>query len=207
MEAFTKLTAVAVPIDEPNVDTNQLCPTRFNKVPRGPEYAKILFHDRRFNLDGTEKEHILNVEPFSRARVVVADRNWGCGSSRESAVYALYEFGIRCVIASSFGDIHANNCAKNGLLPVTLPPEEVAELRRQLHEKPGSAISVDLEAQTVTGPAGRVYRFEVHPVRKKCLLQGLDDIARTQQYDGKLAAFESAYKTERPWLYGIPRAS
>jgi 3-isopropylmalate/(R)-2-methylmalate dehydratase small subunit len=93
------------------------------------------------------------------------------------------------------------------LLPVTLPPEEVAELRRQLHEKPGSAISVDLEAQTVTGPAGRVYRFEVHPVRKKCLLQGLDDIARTQQYDGKLAAFESAYKTERPWLYGIPRAS
>jgi 3-isopropylmalate/(R)-2-methylmalate dehydratase small subunit len=207
MEAFTKLTAVAVPIDEPNVDTNQLCPTRFNKVPRGPEYAKILFHDRRFNLDGSEKEHILNIEPFSRARVVVADRNWGCGSSRESAVYALYEFGIRCVIASSFGDIHANNCAKNGLLPVTLSPEEVAELRRQLHEKPGSTLTVDLEAQTVTGPAGRVYRFEVHPVRKKCLLQGLDDIARTQQYDDRLAAFESAYKTERPWLYGIPRAS
>src|SRR6476659_2647017 len=112
MEPFTRLTGVAVPIDEPNVDTNQLCPTRFNKVPRGPGHAKILFHDRRFNLDGTEKEHILNVEPFNQARIVVADRNWGCGSSRESAVYALYEFGIRCVIASSFGDIHANNCAK-----------------------------------------------------------------------------------------------
>src|SRR5206468_5807271 len=145
----------AVPIDEANVDTNQLCPTRFNKVPRGAAYAKILFHDRRFNLDGTEKEHILNVEPFNHARIVVADRNWGCGSSRESAVYALHEFGIRCVIASSFGDIHANNCVKNGLLPVTLPQEEVVELRRQLHEKPGTTISVDLAQQTVTGPSGR----------------------------------------------------
>ena len=206
MEAFTRLTAVAVPIDEPNVDTNQLCPTRFNKVPRGPGYAKILFHDRRFNLDGTEKEHILNVEPFNRARIVVADRNWGCGSSRESAVYALYEFGIRCVIASSFGDIHANNCAKNGLLPVVLPHDDVVELRRQLHEKPGATISVDLAAQTVTGPTGKQYRFDIHPVRKKCLLEGLDDIARTEQYEAQTAAFEAAYRKERPWLYQPPQA-
>jgi 3-isopropylmalate/(R)-2-methylmalate dehydratase small subunit len=207
MEAFTQLTGIAVPIDEPNVDTNQLCPTRFNKVPRGPEHAKILFHDRRFNLDGSEKEHILNIEPFNRAKVVVADRNWGCGSSRESAVYALYEFGIRCVIASSFGDIHANNCAKNGLLPVMLPQEDVLELRRQLHEKPGATISVDLAAQTVTGPTGKVHRFEVHPVRKKCLLEGLDDVARTQQYDERMAQFEAAYQSERPWLYQIPRVA
>lgn len=201
MEAFTQLTGVAVPIDEANVDTNQLCPTRFNKVPRGPGHAKILFHDRRFNLDGTEKEHILNVEPFNQARFVVADRNWGCGSSRESAVYALYEFGIRCVIASSFGDIHANNCAKNGLLPVTLPQEDVVELRRQLHEKPGTTIAVDLAQQTVTGPGGKQYRFDIHPVRKKCLLEGLDDIARTQQYDDAMLEFESAYRAERPWLF------
>lgn len=204
MQPFTTLAAIAVPIDEPNVDTNQLCPTRFNKVPRGPGHAKILFHDRRFNLDGSEKEHILNVEPFSGARIVVADRNWGCGSSRESAVYALYEFGIRCVIASSFGDIHANNCAKNGLLPVTLPEADVVALRRQLHERPGSTIAVDLSAQTVTGPDGKVYRFDVHPVRKKCLLEGLDDIARTLQYEKETVAFEQAYRAERPWLYAEP---
>src|SRR3954452_3885249 len=152
MEAFTRLTGVAVPIDEPNVDTNQLCPTRFNKVPRGPGHAKILFHDRRFNLDGTEKEHILNVEPFNQARIVVADRNWGCGSSRESAVYALDAFGIRCVIASSFGDVHANNCFKNGLLPVVLSDDAVADIRAQLHDRAGVTISVDLAAQTVTDP-------------------------------------------------------
>ena len=201
MQPFTQLTAIAVPIDEANVDTNQLCPTRFNKVPRGPGHAKILLHDRRFNLDGTEKEHILNVEPFNQARIVVADRNWGCGSSRESAVYALYEFGVRCVIASSFGDIHANNCAKNGLLPVTLPQEDVVELRRQLHETPGATMSVDLAQQTVTGPTGKQYRFDIHPVRKKCLLEGLDDIARTQQYDDAFAAFETDYRRERPWLF------
>jgi 3-isopropylmalate/(R)-2-methylmalate dehydratase small subunit len=201
MQPFTKLTAIAVAIDEANVDTNQLCPTRFNKVPRGPKYRDILFHDRRFNADGTEKEHILNTEPFRNAQIVVADRNWGCGSSRESAVYALYEFGIRCVIASSFGDIHANNCTKNGLLPVVLPEAEAAEIRRQLREKPGATITVDLPAQTVTDPAGHIHRFDIHPVRKKCLLEGLDDIARTRQYADKIESFERAYRQERPWLY------
>jgi 3-isopropylmalate/(R)-2-methylmalate dehydratase small subunit len=201
MQPFTKLQAIAVPIDEPNVDTNQLCPTRFNKVPRGPGHAKILFHDRRFNLDGSEKEHILNIEPFNKAQIVVADRNWGCGSSRESAVYALYEFGIRCVIASSFGDIHANNCTKNGLLPLTLPEGDVAALRHQLHEHPGAKISVDLVTQVVTDANGKTYRFEIHPVRKKCLLEGLDDIARTEQYEAQTTAFETEYQGERPWLY------
>lgn len=200
MEPFTALTAIAAPIDEPNVDTNQLCPTRFNKVPRGPGHRDILFHDRRFYPDGAEREHILNSEPFRRARIIVADRNWGCGSSRESAVYALYEFGIRCVIAPSFADIHANNCAKNGLLTVTLPEAEVAALRAQLRERPGAAITVDLAAQTVTDPAGRAHRFEIHPVRKKCLLEGLDDIARTQQYERQLRSFETAYRRAHPWL-------
>jgi 3-isopropylmalate/(R)-2-methylmalate dehydratase small subunit len=204
MDAFTTLDAIAVPIDTANTDTNQLCPTRFNKVPRGPDYARILFHDQRFDKEGSEKEHILNIEPFRQARIVVANRNWGCGSSRESAVYALWEFGIRCVIAPSFGDIHANNCYKNGLLPLVLTDEECTSLRRQLHDNPGARIAVDLAAQTVTGPAGQTFRFEIHPVRKLCLLQGLDDIARTQQFQQQIDRFESAYRVERPWLYERP---
>lgn len=200
MEPFTRLTAVAAPIDEPNVDTNQLCPTRFNKVPRGPRYAQVLFHDRRFNADGSEKDFVLNRDPYRHARIIVGDRNWGCGSSRESAVYALYEFGIRCVIASSFGDIHANNCSKNGLLPVVLPDAEVAALRAQLHRSPGAALTVDLAAQTVTDAEGGIHRFDIHPVRKKCLLEGLDDIARTREYAERFAMFEERYKAQRPWL-------
>jgi len=204
MQPFTKLTGIAVPIDEPNVDTNQLCPTRFNKVPRGPKHRDILFHDRRFNSDGSEKEHILNVEPFKRAQIVVANRNWGGGSSRESAVYALYEFGIRCVIAPSFADIHSNNCAKNGLLTVVLPEAECAAIRKDLNENPGASVTVDLGAQTVTDSRGRALRFDIHPVRKKCLLEGLDDIARTAQYQDRFDEFEAAYRSERRWLYAGP---
>src|SRR5690606_12070132 len=117
------------------------------------------------------------------------------------AVYALYEFGIRCIIAPSFGDIHANNCAKNGLLTVVLPDEDCAALRQQLRDRPGTQISVDLAAQTVTDAQGKTYRFSIHPVRKKCLLEGLDDIARTAQYNDRFEAFEAAYRAERPWLY------
>jgi 3-isopropylmalate/(R)-2-methylmalate dehydratase small subunit len=131
----------------------------------------------------------------------VADRNWGCGSSRESAVYALYEFGIRSVIASSFGDIHASNCCKNGLLPVVLAQDDVVAIRQQLHAQPGAIVTVDLAAQTVTDPAGKVYRFEIHPVRKQCLLEGLDDIARTRNYAERFEMFEEAYRGERPWLF------
>ena len=200
MEPFSKLAALAVPIDEPNVDTNQLCPTRFNKVPRGPKHAEILFHDLRFNADSSQKDFILNRPPYDQAKIIVADRNWGCGSSRETAVYSLYEFGIRCVIASSFGDIHAANCMKNGLLPVVLRQDEVVAIREQLHQHPGVEVSVDLAAQTVTDPARKVYRFDIHPVRKKCLLEGLDDIARTQQYAERIEGFEEAYYEEQPWL-------
>lgn len=205
MQPFTKLTGIAAPIDEPNVDTNQLCPTRFNKVPRGPKYAQVLFHDQRFDAEGKEKDFILNREPYRRAQIIVADRNWGCGSSRESAVYALYEFGIRSVIASSFGDIHASNCTKNGLLPVVLPQEDVVAIRRQLHAQPGAMVTVDLPAQTVTDPAGKIYHFDIHPVRKKCLLEGLDDISRTQQYTERFEIFEEAYRRERPWLFPVTR--
>ena len=200
MTPFTTLTAIAAPIDEPNVDTNQLCPTRFNKVPRGHEYARILFHDRRFNADGTEKEHILNAEPFNRAQIIVADRNWGSGSSRESAVYALYEFGIRCVIASSFGDIHANNCYQNGVLPVVLPAERCAEIRAHLTRSPGARMTIDLEAQTVTGPDNWTAKFEIDSFRKDCLLKGQDDITFTLGHEAQIAAFEARSKAEGGWI-------
>lgn len=201
MKPFTTLTAIAAPFEQPNIDTNQLCPTRFNKVPRGPKYAQVLFHDLRFNADGSEKEFILNAEPYNRAGIIVADRNFGCGSSRESAVYALYEFGIRCVIAPSFGDIFANNCGKNGLLPVALPAAVCADIRRQLCDHVGATLAIDLDAQTVTDLNGAVHTFDIHPVRKKCLLEGLDDVDRTRQYQGAIEAFEAAYKRERSWLY------
>lgn len=201
MQPFTTFTAVAVPFDEPNIDTNQLCPTRFNKVPRGPQYAQVLFHDLRFNADGTEKEFILNREPYRKAGIIVADRNFGCGSSRESAVYALHAFGIRCVIAPSFGDIFTGNCYKNGLLPLLLSDSEAAAIRRQLRERPGATLTVDLAAQTLSDPAGAIHPFGIHPLRRKCLLEGLDDIARTEQYRAQIEAFEARYQTERSWLY------
>jgi 3-isopropylmalate/(R)-2-methylmalate dehydratase small subunit len=201
MKPFTTLTAIAAPFEQPNIDTNQLCPTRFNKVPRGPKYARVLFHDLRFNADGSEKEFILNAEPYNKSGVIVADRNFGCGSSRESAVYALYEFGIRCVIAPSFGDIFANNCSKNGLLAVALPDAACAEIRRQLRDHVGATVSIALATQTVTDLAGTVHRFDIHPVRKKCLLEGLDDVDRTRQYLTAIEAFEAGYKRERSWLY------
>ena len=131
MNPFTTLKAVAAPFDQPNIDTNQICPTRFNKVPRGPKYARVLFHDLRFNADGSEKEFILNAEPYNKSGVIVADRNFGCGSSREHAVWALRDFGIRCVIAPSFGDIFSNNARKNGLLLIRLPAAVYADVTAQ----------------------------------------------------------------------------
>lgn len=201
MHSFTRITGLAVPIDEPNIDTNQLIPTRFNKVPRGPGHARILFHDRRFNADGSEKDFILNREPYRLAQIIVADRNWGGGSGREGAVWAMYEFGIRCVIASSIADIHINNCNRVGFLAVVLPEAVVTAMRKQLHEQPGAMVTVDLPAQTVTDPAGQVHHFDIHPVRKKCLLEGLDNFARTRQYSEAFKKFEDAYRAEQPWLF------
>jgi 3-isopropylmalate/(R)-2-methylmalate dehydratase small subunit len=202
VEPFRVFEAIAVPIDEINVDTNQLCPTRFNKVPRGPAYERILFHDRRFDAQGNENaDFILNREPYRHARIIVGERNFGCGSSRESAVYALHAFGVRSIIAPSFGDIFTNNCLKNGLLPVRLPADIAAGMRRQLHDDLGATVRVDLERQTVTGPDGEPHSFEMHPLRKRCLLEGLDDIALTQQYRGEFDTFEAGHRAAMPWLF------
>jgi 3-isopropylmalate/(R)-2-methylmalate dehydratase small subunit len=202
MEPFRRLEAIAVPIDEVNVDTNQLCPTRFNKVPRGPSYERILFHDRRFDAQGHEQpDFVLNREPYRQARIIVAERNFGCGSSREGAVYALHAFGVRSIVAPSFGDIFTSNCLKNGLLPVRVGAEVAADLRRQLHVNVGATVTVDLAQQTVTGPDGIAHGFDIHPLRKRCLLEGLDDISLTQRYGDDFAAFETRHRGEMPWLF------
>jgi len=202
MEAFTTLSAIAVPLDEANIDTNQLCPTRFNKLPDGPEMASVLFHDLRFDSDGEERpEFILNRLPYRNAGIIVADRNFGCGSSRESAVYALKAFGIRAVIAPSFGDIFAGNCFRNGLLPVVVP--DTTAMRQQIHAEVGAAIGIDLPAQIVTGPDGIATRFDIHPLRKQCLVEGLDDIRLTIGYRDRIAAFEKQHHAARPYLAPI----
>ncbi|MFT5447494.1 MAG: 3-isopropylmalate/(R)-2-methylmalate dehydratase small subunit [Gammaproteobacteria bacterium] len=203
MEAFTSWQAIAAPIDERNLDTNQLCPTRFNKVPLiDPDYQRILFHNQRFDDDGNELSgFILNTPPYRETGILVADENFGCGSSRESAVYALLAFGIRSVIAPSFGDIFSNNSLKNGLVPVRLPREVCDDLRAQLHADIGALISVDLERLQVTAPNGTEHAFDVHPEARRCLLEGLDDIALTLQHRPAIESFEAGYKPGMPWIY------
>jgi 3-isopropylmalate/(R)-2-methylmalate dehydratase small subunit len=201
MEAFTTWSGIAVPFDEANLDTNQLCPTRFNKVPRGPRFAQILLHDRRFNADGSEKpDYILNQEPYRRAVIAVAGRNFGVGSSRETAVFGLMGFGIRSVVAPNFGDIFYNNSLKNGVLPVRLPGATVDLLLRQLIAQRGAQMTVDLRDQSVTGPDGAIHRFDIAPMSKKRLLRGLDEIAHTQEYADAIKRFEERHAKDYPWL-------
>jgi 3-isopropylmalate/(R)-2-methylmalate dehydratase small subunit len=205
MEPFTRLTAVAVPIDLPNIDTDRIIPARFLRTPKGAEgYDRFLFHDLRFDADGSAKpDFILNQPAHRSARILVAAENFGCGSSREMAVWALEAYGIRCVVAPSLGDIFFENCFKNGVLAIILPADVVKGLRRQLHARSGATITVDLEAQTVTAPDGAQHRFEIDPFRKQMLLTGQDEIALTLGYESAISAFEARQRPEMPWL---PRA-
>ena len=191
MDPFTNVTAAAAPLDLPNIDTDRVIPARFLRRPQD-QYAGLLFHDVRFDDQGNEREDfVLNQAPFREAKVLVVADNFGCGSSREAAVWALQAHGIRSVIAPSLGDIFHENCYKNGLLPVILPPAIVADLRRQLHANPGASISVDLESQTVTAPDGQTHRFTVDAFRKQALLSGQDEIALTLSHEKEIAAFEA----------------
>ncbi len=203
MDAFTSLKAVAVPFDERNLDTNQLCPTRFNKIPvSDPDYQRILFNNQRFAEDGSEhSDFILNQTPYRNSGILVADENFGCGSSRESAVYALLAFGIRCVIAPSFGDIFFSNATKNGLLPVQLSADTCDALRQLLHDSPGREMAIDLEQQTVTGPDGSRHQFDLHATLKYRLLNGLDDVGVTRQYSQSILDFEREHHAAMPWLF------
>ena len=203
MVPFTRVTAVAAPIDLPDVDTDRIIPARFLRRPRGPEYARLLFHDVRFAPDGAERpDFVLNQPAYRAARILVVADNFGCGSSREMAVWALDAYGIRVVIAPRLGDIFLENCVKNGLLPVSLPDGAVTALRRRLHERPGTTLTVDLDDQTVLEPDGTLHRFEIDAFRKEMLQSGRDEIALTLGHEAALAAFEARRQQEAPWLTG-----
>jgi 3-isopropylmalate/(R)-2-methylmalate dehydratase small subunit len=206
MQPFATLTAVAAPLDSVNIDTDQIFPTRFLHKPRGTGFAKQAFHDLRFNTDGSEIAAFpLNQEPYRNAKIIVAGSNFGCGSSREGAVYALFDFGIRSVIAPSFGDIHAANQLQNGMLPLALSEDICATLRRQLHDRPGALISIDLAAQTVTGPDGKCYDFTIVPSTKERLLAGTDEVGLVMAHIDAIERFEALYYVERPWLMPAQR--
>ncbi|MBI4081112.1 MAG: 3-isopropylmalate dehydratase small subunit [Candidatus Lambdaproteobacteria bacterium] len=202
MQPFTTLKAVAVPLDEANLDTNQLSPTRFTRRARGPGYEIVLLHQWRFRPDGSENpDFIMNRPAYRPAQIIVGARNFGCGSSREMAVWALSACGFRALIAPSYGDLFYNNCFKNGVLPVVLPEAVCTDLRGQLHAKPGAEIAVDLPNQAVTGPDGKGHAFEVQAFPKHCLLNGLDDIGITLQHEQAIAAFETRYRAAKSWLF------
>jgi 3-isopropylmalate/(R)-2-methylmalate dehydratase small subunit len=195
MEPITRLEARAVPIDRPNVDTDQIVPGRYLQKPRAAPFGDYLFRDLRFDADGVERpEFVLNQPAWREARIVVAEDNFGCGSSREHAVWALYDYGIRTVIAPSFGDIFASNAAKNGLLTVVLPAPVVKGMIEALTADPDLEIAVDLQAQTVSLPNGPVHRFEIDPYRKHLLLNGLDELGFTLGQIDRIEAFEQAYQ-------------
>ncbi len=200
MEPFTRVSAVAAPLDLPNVDTDRIIPARFLRKPRDVGYGQFCFHDMRRRPDGTEDPtFVLNRSAYRDARILVAAENFGCGSSREGAVWALAGRGMRAVIAPSFGDIFHENCLRNGLLPVRLPAATVEALRRALHGAPGAAVTIDLPAQTVAGPDGTSHRFDIDPFRKQALLEGLDEVGLTLRRATEIDAFETRHAAEWPW--------
>ena len=201
MQPFTKITAIAAPLELANVDTDKIIPARFLRRLRGPGYEKLAFHDIRYDADGNDRaDFVLNQAPYREAKILVAGANFGCGSSREAAVYVLFDYGIRSVIAPSFGDIHYGNELQNGMLPVVLPDAACATLRAQLHADPGATIAVDLDAQKVTGPDGTVYPFDIDAGHKERLVKGLDDIGLVMQHEKEIEAFEARHRASMPWL-------
>jgi 3-isopropylmalate/(R)-2-methylmalate dehydratase small subunit len=200
MEPITRFEAHAVPIDQANVDTDQITPARYLQKPRSAPFGDYLFRDLRFAADGSEKpEFVLNQPAYRGAQIVVAQENFGCGSSREHAVWALHDYGIRAVIAPSFGDIFAANAAKNGLLAVVLPGPVVKDMIEALKAEPDLEVAVDLQVQTVSLPNGPVHRFEIDPYRKHLLLNGLDELSFTLGQLNRIEAFEKAHQgSSRP---------
>jgi 3-isopropylmalate/(R)-2-methylmalate dehydratase small subunit len=201
MQKFTKITGVAAPMPLVNIDTDMIIPKQFLKTILRTGLGKNLFDEMRYDLDGKEIEgFVLNKPAYRKAQIIVAGENFGCGSSREHAPWALLDFGIRVVIAPSFADIFFNNCFKNGILPIVLPQSEVDKLMDDAERGANAVLSVDLESQTIRGPDGGEIAFEVDAFKKDCLLNGLDDIGLTMQKVGSIDAFESKYGASAPWL-------
>lgn len=191
MESLIHLDALAAPIVAINCDTDQILPARFLQKPRSDDFGQFLFRELRFRPDGAERpEFVLNGASLREARILVANHNFGCGSSREHAVWALYDYGIRAVIAPSFGDIFFINCLKNGLLPIVLPEQIVLPLLESLSSETAGRISVDVPAQTVTLPDGASHGFDLEPFAKACLLRGMDEIDFTLSHQDRIDAFE-----------------
>jgi 3-isopropylmalate/(R)-2-methylmalate dehydratase small subunit len=196
MQKFTQITGVAAPLPMVNIDTDAIIPKQFLKTIKRTGLGRFLFNDLRYAPDGKEiPSFVLNQQAYRSAKILVAGANFGCGSSREHAPWALADFGIRCVIAPSFADIFYNNCFKNGLLPIALPQKEIDKLLDDAARGANATITIDLAKQEISGPDGGKITFEIDPFRKHCLLNGLDDIGLTEQNLDKITAFEARRKT------------
>ncbi|GHC27122.1 3-isopropylmalate dehydratase, small subunit [Gemmobacter caeni] len=201
MDKFTTLTGVAAPMPLVNIDTDMIIPKQFLKTIQRSGLGKNLFDEMRYTQDGAEiADFVLNQPAYRKAEIIVAGDNFGCGSSREHAPWALLDFGIRCVISTSFADIFFNNCFKNGILPIVMPQEVVEVLMEDAKKGENARMTVDLEAQTVTTSDGQSFGFEVDPFRKHCLLNGLDDIGLTLEKVSSIDTFEAKANLLRPWV-------
>jgi 3-isopropylmalate/(R)-2-methylmalate dehydratase small subunit len=201
MEKFTSLTGVAAPLEITNVDTDMIIPKQYLKTIKRTGLGQGLFAELRYKEDGSENpDFVLNKPAYRSAKILVAGDNFGCGSSREHAPWALLDFGIRCVISTSFADIFYNNCFKNGILPIQVPAEDLAKLMDDARRGSNATLSVHLESQEIRGPDGGVISFDIDPFRKHCLLHGLDDIGLTLQKASSIEAFEAKVAAERVWL-------
>lgn len=201
MKKFDQLTGVAAPLNILNIDTDMIIPKQFLKTIKRSGLGANLFDEMRFTQDGEEiSDFVLNREPYRGAEIIVAGDNFGCGSSREHAPWALLDFGIRCVISTSFADIFYNNCFKNGILPITVSADDRDALMADAADVENPELSIDLETQTIRRPNGVEVSFEIDPFRKQCLLEGLDDIGLTLEKGGSIDSFEATRAEEKPWL-------
>ncbi len=201
MEKFTVLEGVAAPLKMTNVDTDMVIPKQYLKTIKRTGLGKGLFSEKRYRDDGSENpDFVLNKPAYRKAKILVAGDNFGCGSSREHAPWALLDFGITCVISTSFGDIFYNNCFKNGVLPIKVSPEDLEKLFDDADRGANATLTVDLEKQEIRGPDGGVVKFDIEPHRKHALLNGLDEIGVTVQKHGKIEGFEAKAKASRPWV-------
>ncbi|MCL6709051.1 3-isopropylmalate dehydratase small subunit [Pseudomonas sp. R2.Fl] len=200
MEKFTKLTGVAAPLPVVNIDTDMIIPKDYLKTIKRTGLGKGLFAEARYNEDGTVNEDfVLNKPAYQNAKILVAGDNFGCGSSREHAPWALLDFGIRCVISTSFADIFYNNCFKNGILPIVVSQEDLDKLMDDASRGSNAVLTVDLEAEEITGPDGGSIKFEIDEFKRHCLLNGLDDIGLTLEKASSISSFEKTLETSRPW--------
>jgi 3-isopropylmalate/(R)-2-methylmalate dehydratase small subunit len=201
MEKFIKLEGVAAPLPMINIDTDMIIPKQYLKTIHRTGLGKALFDEMRHNPDGSDiADFVLNKPQYRKAQILVTGDNFGCGSSREHAPWALLDFGIRCIIAPSFADIFYNNCFKNGILPITLPQEQVDKLMDDANRGANAIVTIDLEKQEIHGPDGGTITFDVDPFRRECLLNGWDDIGLTLRDEDKITSYEAVQKSQQPWI-------